>query len=277
CQDGAYGLECSFTCGQCVEGAVCDKATGSCPSDCEPGYQAPMCQNVCASGLYGAGCASTCGQCLGGEACNHVTGICASGCEAGFIEPLCQTACSDGTYGSNCASTCGKCAGEAACDKATGSCPLGCEPGYQAPMCQDGNPTFYCMHAHNLLTGCNAGFYGDGCASACGNCMGGGACETTVGSCDSCEPGWQMPTCTAESVVGSREEEKRSSNTEYIIAGVVAGVVFISAIVGAAVYFIKVKHANKVTKVHVLPTSNEQVDRNGKTTWMSNTMTVHNL
>ena len=43
CVDGNYGSSCQQQCGQCTGGAACDKATGHCPTDCEPGYIGPGC------------------------------------------------------------------------------------------------------------------------------------------------------------------------------------------------------------------------------------------
>ena len=44
CADGYYGNKCAEACGQCTDGAVCDKTTGHCPHGCQVGYQPPFCK-----------------------------------------------------------------------------------------------------------------------------------------------------------------------------------------------------------------------------------------
>lgn len=43
CRDGYYGSSCTTPCGKCTTGDVCNDVTGNCPSDCQAGWQQPMC------------------------------------------------------------------------------------------------------------------------------------------------------------------------------------------------------------------------------------------
>ena len=46
------------------------------------------------------------------------------------------------------------------------------------------------------MTACTSGSYGQDCLQSCGNCAGGGACDTVDGSCPiGCDPGWSGATC----------------------------------------------------------------------------------
>lgn len=43
CQDGTFGTNCNGTCGHCHKGQPCDKETGTCPKECDPGYEGLYC------------------------------------------------------------------------------------------------------------------------------------------------------------------------------------------------------------------------------------------
>lgn len=43
CDDGTFGTNCSSTCGHCHKGMPCDKKTGACPKECDPGYEGLYC------------------------------------------------------------------------------------------------------------------------------------------------------------------------------------------------------------------------------------------
>ena len=41
CDNGTFGLNCSETCGQCID--YCNIADGMCPTGCLPGWKGNMC------------------------------------------------------------------------------------------------------------------------------------------------------------------------------------------------------------------------------------------
>lgn len=43
CDDGTFGTNCSSACGHCHQGQACDKKTGSCPKECDSGYEGIYC------------------------------------------------------------------------------------------------------------------------------------------------------------------------------------------------------------------------------------------
>lgn len=43
CEDHRYGGNCSNSCGYCLDGVPCNKATGLCPSGCASGYEGVYC------------------------------------------------------------------------------------------------------------------------------------------------------------------------------------------------------------------------------------------
>ena len=46
CDHGYYGMNCSDTCGHCVNGnTTCDIATGQCPDGCSAGWKGETCNS----------------------------------------------------------------------------------------------------------------------------------------------------------------------------------------------------------------------------------------
>lgn len=43
CTDYKYGLECSSTCGKCLNGVKCNHVNGSCPNGCDAGSFSDKC------------------------------------------------------------------------------------------------------------------------------------------------------------------------------------------------------------------------------------------
>ncbi|XP_052791577.1 multiple epidermal growth factor-like domains protein 10 [Mya arenaria] len=43
CCNGTYGLGCAYKCGACADGTPCNKSTGLCPGECDPGFVGDMC------------------------------------------------------------------------------------------------------------------------------------------------------------------------------------------------------------------------------------------
>lgn len=48
CGEGRFGPQCSFLCGHCLGGVVCDHVNGSCPAGCSKGWHGRYCnQSKC--------------------------------------------------------------------------------------------------------------------------------------------------------------------------------------------------------------------------------------
>lgn len=46
CVSGFYDSNCTAKCGQCLEGATCDKESGKCSTGCKPNFHPPLCQGL---------------------------------------------------------------------------------------------------------------------------------------------------------------------------------------------------------------------------------------
>lgn len=46
CADGYFNKDCSGTCGNCVNGEVCEKNEGRCLNGCMTNYQQPLCKGM---------------------------------------------------------------------------------------------------------------------------------------------------------------------------------------------------------------------------------------
>ncbi|XP_053400634.1 multiple epidermal growth factor-like domains protein 10 [Mercenaria mercenaria] len=72
------------------EGHPCDKKTGTCFTDCQPGWHGTSCNISCESGKYGTNCAGEC-RCLNSPACDKRTGACRDGyCLFGWKGKYCN-------------------------------------------------------------------------------------------------------------------------------------------------------------------------------------------
>ncbi|XP_066299501.1 receptor-type tyrosine-protein phosphatase S-like isoform X3 [Branchiostoma lanceolatum] len=144
CGDGFYGENCRQWCGQCFNGAFCDKASGYCPDTsprCDPGYMGIRCHRACGDGFYGEDCRQQCGHCSNGGVCSKTFGFCPSAtgpqCAPGYQGGQCQTACDEGKFGPDCTQTC-HCYLPEECDIENGMCRFGgCEAGWRGQSCQD--------------------------------------------------------------------------------------------------------------------------------------------
>lgn len=43
CEDGKYGVNCVYSCGNCAKGDPCDHVNGTCPMGCKTGYDGRKC------------------------------------------------------------------------------------------------------------------------------------------------------------------------------------------------------------------------------------------
>ena len=138
CQDSCngtfWGDDCSNEC-HCFEGALCDAASGECPSTgqehvCDAGWIGASCNTTCSYRTYGLGCEQNCGSCFGNNSCNNINGECLKSeaedkvCENGFVPPMClekKDLCSPGFFGANCENVC-NCEVKESCNSTTGFC-----------------------------------------------------------------------------------------------------------------------------------------------------------
>ncbi|XP_078574737.1 receptor-type tyrosine-protein phosphatase S-like isoform X4 [Branchiostoma floridae x Branchiostoma japonicum] len=182
CGDGFYGESCR-ECGQCANGALCDKTYGYCPDSsprCAPGYMGIRCQRACGDGYYGDGCRQQCGHCANSAVCNKISGYCPYNtprCAPGYTGILCQTDCDEGKFGPDCTGTC-HCRLRDDCEIESGMCTFGgCEAGWTGQSCQE--DVDECMSQP-----CNNG-------AACVNTPPAGSATYTC----NCTPGWTGANC----------------------------------------------------------------------------------
>lgn len=89
CETGKYGVNCSKSCGNCLNQSQCQNVDGFCSEGCSAGYMGSLCTEQCDSGKYGIKCSETCGNCRNQTHCHNVDGICSDGCSAGYKGSLC--------------------------------------------------------------------------------------------------------------------------------------------------------------------------------------------
>ncbi|XP_046569026.1 multiple epidermal growth factor-like domains protein 10 isoform X6 [Haliotis rubra] len=70
CQSRTFGVNCSSTCGHCVDDEPCHHVTRTCLKGCSPGWVSDTCQQECQSRTFGVNCSSTCGHCVDDEPCH---------------------------------------------------------------------------------------------------------------------------------------------------------------------------------------------------------------
>ncbi|XP_048256543.1 receptor-type tyrosine-protein phosphatase T-like isoform X2 [Haliotis rufescens] len=90
CQSPTFGVNCSSTCGHCLNNETCHHVTGTCLKGCSPGWVNDTCQRECQSRTFGVNCSLTCGHCIDNEPCHHVNGTCLVGCSPGWSNDNCQ-------------------------------------------------------------------------------------------------------------------------------------------------------------------------------------------
>uniref|UniRef100_A0A3B3R8R4 EGF-like and EMI domain containing 1 n=1 Tax=Paramormyrops kingsleyae TaxID=1676925 RepID=A0A3B3R8R4_9TELE len=147
CLDGTFGDDCSLSCENCENGAICAKENNKC--DCLPGWtgitcnesESVICENHRAPvadlpilGYFGKNCQSRC-NCPRNVHCHRLYGTCL--CAPGLYGRFCHLACPSWTYGAGCSKECA-CVLETSsgCRANNGSCV--CKPGYQGTACQSG-------------------------------------------------------------------------------------------------------------------------------------------
>ncbi|XP_062610993.1 multiple epidermal growth factor-like domains protein 10 isoform X2 [Saccostrea cucullata] len=183
-----YGENCNQPCSENCQEQRCNITTGECLG-CVPGYQGPMCNQVCDNQRYGLECSFICGNCIDGVTCNHVNGTCLNGCDVGVEGEKCQAECTAGFYGKNCGQRCSEnCFVTNRCDRFTGECKEKCKPGWQTLRCTQK---------------CEGGTYGVDCRQICGHCLNGEYCHHLNGTCgEGCSVGFHGATCVTECSAG---------------------------------------------------------------------------
>ncbi|XP_062609607.1 scavenger receptor class F member 1-like, partial [Saccostrea cucullata] len=222
CEPSTFGWHCKFAC-HCREGS-CDPINGTCPSGCKENRYGPGCQllsvfrysvdaygyqgstdrtadgekcvtwnNTLLIAMYGVKSSDFPDEAIPGAVCRNpknpkLRGLEGRGpwCFINFMEKTdfygsCDIpvrGCDSGRFGELCEFEC-HCKNESPCTP-MGICPSGCHPGWLNSTCQ---------------TPCDAGYYGEGCLSACGNCKS-GPCDFEFGECiGGCLTGWMGKLC----------------------------------------------------------------------------------
>ncbi|XP_031232410.1 EGF-like and EMI domain-containing protein 1 isoform X3 [Mastomys coucha] len=146
CLDGTFGLDCSLSCEDCMNGGRCQEGKSGCL--CPAGWTGLICNesNIlrtgedqqapvgCLKGFFGKNCKRKC-HCANNTHCHRVYGACM--CDLGRYGRFCHLSCPRGAYGASCSLEC-QCVEENTleCSAKNGSCT--CKSGYQGNRCQEG-------------------------------------------------------------------------------------------------------------------------------------------
>ncbi|NP_001344127.1 EGF-like and EMI domain-containing protein 1 isoform c precursor [Mus musculus] len=148
CLDGTFGLDCSLSCEDCMNGGRCQEGKSGCLCPAEwtglicnessvlrtgEDQQAPA---GCLKGFFGKNCKRKC-HCANNVHCHRVYGACM--CDLGRYGRFCHLSCPRGAYGASCSLEC-QCVEENTleCSAKNGSCT--CKSGYQGNRCQEELP-----------------------------------------------------------------------------------------------------------------------------------------
>ncbi|CAH6789216.1 Egfem1 [Phodopus roborovskii] len=144
CLDGTFGLDCSLSCEDCMNGGRCQEGESGCL--CPEGWNGILCNESstlttgdqqaplgCLKGFFGKNCKRKC-HCANNGHCHRVYGACI--CDLGRYGRFCHLSCPRGTYGAGCSLEC-QCVEENTldCNAKNGSCT--CKSGYQGNRCQE--------------------------------------------------------------------------------------------------------------------------------------------
>nr|XP_038958162.1 EGF-like and EMI domain-containing protein 1 isoform X2 [Rattus norvegicus] len=148
CLDGTFGLDCSLSCEDCMNGGRCQEGKSGC--FCPAGWSGLLCNESdslrtvedqqapmgCLKGFFGKNCKRKC-HCANNAHCHRVYGACM--CDPGRYGRFCHLRCPRGAYGASCSLEC-QCVEENTleCNAKNGSCT--CKSGYQGNRCQEGTP-----------------------------------------------------------------------------------------------------------------------------------------
>ncbi|XP_071115906.1 multiple epidermal growth factor-like domains protein 6 [Haliotis cracherodii] len=208
----------------------CDRSTGHCLRDCDPGYFDQTCSSVCSRNCRNHSCqlsSSGSGACTEGcvpgyqgpgcnVGCDSPGGTCVAcpgGCDGGYCQLAspCVSGCVDSYFGTDCKTCSSRCK---SCNRMTGLCKE-CHPEYFGPNC-----AYSCDHClgsceHGCALGCLPGLYGTFCEKKCSEKCGLNTasstdnlllsskadlrvCQRTSGNClYGCREGWFGQQCSS--------------------------------------------------------------------------------
>ncbi|XP_060078161.1 cell death abnormality protein 1-like [Ylistrum balloti] len=217
CQDGFFGLECSYRCPANCGSRKCEKTFGVC-FDCQVGFHGDRCIDPCPSSCLTRECNKTSGNCLEcpegfyGQGCGKQ---CPDSCGSGgckLSDGTCKE-CQDGFFGLECSYRCPANCGSRKCEKTFGVC-FDCQVGFHGDRCIDPCPSSCLTRECNKTSGncleCPEGFYGQGCGKQCPDSCGSGGCKLSDGTCKECQDGFFGLECSyrCPANCGSRKCEK---------------------------------------------------------------------
>ncbi|CAB1347760.1 unnamed protein product, partial [Coregonus sp. 'balchen'] len=172
CLDDSFGDDCSVSCADCENGALCGVDRDFC--ECTPGWTGVICNETCPVGTYGQSCNTLC-RCQNGGSCEPVTGRCV--CPPGVQGQLCEDGCPQGYFGKHCRRKC-NCPNNGRCHRLYGACL--CAPGLYGRFCHLPCPRWThgvscseecdCVLEHSLICHpkngtclCKSGYHGSQC------------------------------------------------------------------------------------------------------------------
>ncbi|CAB1348775.1 unnamed protein product, partial [Coregonus sp. 'balchen'] len=169
CLDDSFGDDCSVSCADCENGAVCGVDRDRCECThgwtgviCNERVQGQLCEDGCPQGSFGKHCRRKC-NCPNNGRCHRLYGACL--CAPGLYGRFCHLPCPRWTHGVGCSEEC-DCVLEHSlgCHPKNGTCL--CKPGYHGSQCQQA---------------CRAGQFGENCLQTC--VCGGAPCDPMTGQC----------------------------------------------------------------------------------------------
>ncbi|XP_062602964.1 multiple epidermal growth factor-like domains protein 11 [Saccostrea cucullata] len=204
CSGGKYGQDCGENCGACLGYEQCNYGSGSCTEGCDIGYEGTLCRTECSLGRFGTNCERFCSKNLGylmyaTERPENVRkdvnragldfNVLKSVMEVNMdrivdrvVEPalIIKNVITSMVLVRKAVPRDSKENSVKQCNRGTGECEGGCQPGWEGPQCE---------------SACTENKYGTNCSYTCGFCQD-SSCHHVDGSCaGTCVEGYQGALC----------------------------------------------------------------------------------